>query len=542
MFSEHLIHFTLHSRFKLNRLFCFAFCFLLFGCSLAPKELKTAEKLLETSPDSALHILQRISPKQLSDENRAWYGLLLFQTLDKLDKPLQPDSLMKFSNDYYSAHNDNLLLATCYYYNAKMVKKAQRFDEATLLYLKAIDILQNKKENYILLGKIYSDMGDICIIQHDYNEALNKFKLSIDYFTQAKDVVEANYRVISTGKVFHFQKNYRKAHRYYIQALSQTTDSMLNGFAFQEIGINYYWARNYDSAEYFLKKSLRYPYKGTNYAIRCFNLADLFFNKEYSDSAIYYANLALKYPTTYFNQRDCYRILTNVEYSLGDYKQMGFYMTKYQVCTDSVRKIEIQTKSSVLEKLHNSDQQTTGIKKNMIWIVSILIIILLGLIWLAYHFYQRIQSKRIQIKTYKQELLQKQEFVAQNLTQKFVETRELQAAARKKATPEQRIQLDKELYEKCLHLSNWEAFSCEMNHAFHQLVETLQTNYTGITQKEIIWCCLHLLDVPSADRLVILNASADSMYKLKQRLAQKMNLKSTKELDAHLKQLSSPQL
>ena len=174
-------------------------------------------------------------------------------------------------------------------------------------------------------------------------------------------------------------------------------------------------------------------------------LSDLFFDIEQFDSAYKYANLALKYPTTYFNQRDCYRILANTEYNRGNLRQMAKYMSKYQIYTDSIRKVETQTKTSVLEKLHDSDQQTTGIKKNMIWTVSTLVIILIGFIWIAYRFYQQIQSKRTQIYTYKQELLQKQEFVAQNLTQKLAETRELQASARKKATPEQRITLDKEL-------------------------------------------------------------------------------------------------
>ena len=108
---------------------------------------------------------------------------------------------------------------------------------------------------------------------------------------------------------------------------------------------------------------------------------------------------------------------------------------------------------------------------------------------------------------------------------------------RKNATPEERMLLDKELYEKCLHLSNWDVFSYEMNHAFNQIVETLQNDFSGITQKEISWCCFHLLDIPQADRLLLLDATTDSLYKLKQRLAQKMHLKSTKELDLFLKQL-----
>jgi tetratricopeptide (TPR) repeat protein len=310
------------------------------------------------------------------------------------------------------------------------------------------------------------------------------------------------------------------------------------GFAFQEIGVNYFWAKQYDSAQYYLRKSLKYPFRGNGFAIRCFNLADLFFQKQQYDSSLFYANLALKYPTTFYNQRECYRILANSEYQRGDFEKMGDYIHKYQDCTDSVRKLEVQSKARLLESLHNNDQETTGTKRSMIWMTSVFVLFLLFSSGVVYLLFQRNKLKKEQLEAYKQELNQKQEFVTRNIFQKIAEMRDSQAEIRRNASPEERERLDKELYEKCLHLSNWDAFSCEMNHAFSQIVDILQTDYAGITQKEIIWCCLHLLDVPTADRILLLNATPDSMYKLKQRLAQKMNLKSTKDLDRELKRIS----
>jgi len=48
---------------------------------------------------------------------------------------------------------------------------------------------------------------------------------------------------------------------------------------------------------------------------------------------------------------------------------------------------------------------------------------------------------------------------------------------------------------------------------------------------------LQLLDIPNADKMLLLDTTANSLYKLKQRLAQKMSLKSTKELDSFLREL-----
>ena len=510
--------------------------FLLFSaCSLVPNELKIAEKLLESNPDSALHTLRHMpTVKKMSDANRALYGLLVFQALDKMDKPLQPDSLIDYSLNYYRNKNNKLNLAKSYFFKARMCKKRQKFDDAVTLYLKSLDLL-NSTDNYYLHGRIYSDLGDISMIQMDYVGSLKKITKSIDYFNKAGNKVEADYRVVSIGKIYHFRNNFKKAQMYYKQALSMNRDSLIQGFAFQEIGINYYWSKQYDSAQYYLHKSLRFPYKGTSQAIRCYNLADLFYNNAQYDSAFFYAQLALKYPTTFYNQRDCYRILANTEYYRGDFEKMGFYISKYQDCSDSVGKVEIQSKASLLERLHNNNQETTSTKRNMIWTVSMSVLVLLFLVVIVYLLFHRNKLKKSQLDVYKQELNQKQEFVNQSLYKKIAESRESQAEARRYASPAERTRLDKELYEKCLHLSNWDAFSCEMNHAFNQIVDVLQSDYSGITQKEITWCCLHLLDIPNADRILLLNATTDSLYKLKQRLAQKMNLGSTKELDAFLK-------
>ncbi len=503
-----------------------------------PNELKLAERLIETRPDSALCILQKINPINLkSPSHRALYGLLYFEALDKEDKPLEPDSLIDFSINHYLSKNEKLNLAKSYFYKARMYKKRQHYDEATEFYLKSRDLL-NPTDRYFLLGGIYSDLADICSLQKENSESLKKVLQALDYFNKSGNKVESAYRVVAVGKIYRFREDFKTAYRYYKQALSITSDSMLLGFAFQEIGINYYLAKQNDSAQCYLRKSLQFPYRGTNYAVRCFYLADLLYNITQCDSAFSYANLALKYPSTFFNQRECYRILSNIEYHRADFDKMGVYLSKYQNCADSVRKIEIQSKVKILENLHNKDLQTAEAKRRLIWIISVLVLVLLFSGGIVYLLFQRNSLKKNQLEDYKKELNQKQEFVIRNLYKKITDARESQAKKRMKAPPEERERLDKELYENCLHLGNWEAFSCEMNHAFNQIIDALQTDYAGITQKEIIWCCLHLLDVPNADRILLLNATTDSVYKLKQRLAQKMNLKSTKDLDKELKRIS----
>lgn len=522
---------------KLNFI-CILLSVFLIACSLMPNDMKTAEKIMDSNPDSALHILEHMHPNQaFMDADRALYGILLFQALDRNNKALQPDSVLNYSINYYSNSSNKVYLATAYYYKARLYKRAQQFDQATLFYLKALDLIRNEKK-YSLLGKIYSDMGDICSIQKDYTKSMKKYEESIYFFKLAGDTLEASYKVIDIARMYRFMKDYQKARQFYTKSLLQSPDSFLHGIVYQEIGINYFFAKQYDSAKYFLNKSLLYPYKGTNYAIRCYNLADLYFELNQFDSAFLYANKAMKYPATFFIQRECYRILTNTEYSKGDFKQMATYMSKYQDCTDSVRKIETQTKTTILEDLHQTSSAAS--KSNQFLIISVFIILIILALSLFIVLTLRIKSNRKQqeLKTTEKKLVEKQLVLKHNLIQKLQETRDLHSSVFKKANGTERELIIKEIYNNTLHIDDWEAFKTLMNKTFNDIVGNLESRYSEINKKEILWCCLFLLDIPNNEMLNLLDCKQSSLYKLKYRITIKLQLTTAAELEHLLLELA----
>ena len=511
---------------------------LLAGCSRTSNDLKIAERMMETNPDSALLILKRMKPDQYKTEpNRALYGLLLFQGLEIKDKPFPPDSIVDYSIKFYSRKKENNLLAKCYFYKGHKYKHDQQYDVAASCYIKSLDCLQSHEDLY-LSGKNFADMGDICSMQMDYQGSLIKYKLAVNCFHRAGKIVDESYVILSIGRIFSNKKDFKTSQKYLHKAVGSSKDSFLQGSAYQEIGITYYRNNQYDSAQYYLRKSLKYPFKSTNYAIRCFSLADLLFDINQNDSAYHYAKIALNHPGNFFLKRDCYRILTNVEYTRNNIKQVGIYMAQYQNYADSIRTIQSQTKSTVLENLHLKTLEANSANRNTMLIFSILLIICVLSVIVVYLLYKRNTFKKLQLEIIKEQLSSKQQFVSQNLFKKLEENRILQTDARRNALADERLRLDIELYEKTLHLNDWEVFSCEINHAFNQIVETLESRYPTITRKEITWCCLHLLNIPNSERILLLDATADSLYKLKQRLAQKMNLKSTKEIHSFLKELT----
>ena len=513
----------------------FVICFLLSGCSLMPNEIKNAEKIVDTYPDSALHILQQTHHSQkLSDADRALYGIVLFKALDKLEKNLQPDSVISFSVNYYQNTNDQLHLAQSYYYKARLLKNTQQFADATKIYLMLMDFAKNNDD---LQGKIYSDLGDISIMQIDFRNALKKFKLSYSFFKKTKDAKNTNLKLFDIGRVYRLMKDYKSAKTCFDKLLSTCKDSLVVGLIYQEMGISFYHQTQFDSAKYFLRKSLDYPTRGTNLAIRNYVLADLYFDMNKFDSSTTYALKSLNYPANFITRKECYRILVNSRYSLKDLDHMAIYMIKYQNYTDSVRQFESQTKVSVLEDLHKKEGTTSKFKDYLIIVAAILIgLILIGLL-LFFKLHQRNKTKEIALDLANETIVKNQTLLRENLILKIEETKAEKNILFKKLSIPEKEKAIIEIYIQCLKLKYWNEFMALMNQTFNNLIVQLETNYSDLNHKEITWICLFLLDVPLTDIALILDSQTGSIYKLKQRIAQKMNLSSTKELESLLKSM-----
>jgi len=264
----------------------------------------------------------------------------------------------------------------------------------------------------------------------------------------------------------------------------------------------------------------------------------LYFEINRYDSALQYTNKALKYPNTFIIQRECYRIMTNTEYSRGNFKQMAIYMSKYQDCSDSVHKIENQTKISVLEDLHKRDGTTSKFKSYMYIIIIIsFTIIAFGMLFF-FKMQRRNKTQEVELDIANETIIKNHTLFRENLIRKIEEAKTEKTAILKKLSIPEKEKVLIEIYNQCLKLKYWNEFTALMNETFNNLIVQLETHYPDINHKEITWICLFLLDVTLTDMALILESQPGSIYKLKQRVAQKMNVSSTKELEYLLQNLS----
>jgi len=512
---------------------------MLVACSGNNSQLNRAEQLIETAPDSALHLLQSLpSHKYKSSSNRALYGLLMIRALDKKLLPLKPDSLLDYSISYYREHGGNDRLASCYLYKGRTYKYSFQYEKAISYYLKALDAMDTDT-NRLLLGRINFDMGDIYLVQREYALSRQKYLQAYALFRKVNNATSAFYSLVDVGRTYSQEKLNANARLYFKRAFGFAKDSLMQGVALQELGVDYFNSHQPDSALVYLRKVIPYPYLANSRAIRYYYLADLYFDLNKPDSAYYCANKAFDYKPDIRTQRECYRILVNTVSLKGNLTALKKYMLKYQACSDSLRKIDSQTKGSVLETIHKNSTEYVKVKTRFWYFIGFVALLA---VFVAFFLRKglRLKEQKLTVANKKEQLKirdHRKEVMLRHRTallQKIEAMRTYQNQERIKADAIEKEELDRKIYEELLHIDDLEFFYREMDAVFNNLVSKLRSRYPALTPKEITWCCLHLLNIPGHDILNLLDYKVNTLKKMRQRLIAKTGLASATEIDEFL--------
>ncbi len=509
------------------------------SCMHTNKQLQQAEQLIESAPDSAMAILKKFDYNKLSDNDKALYGLLYVRISDKNSTEIKSDSFLNFSTMYYLKHPDNELLGACYLFRARQFFNDMQFEIAMKYYLMALD---QHITNFELKGKLYADVGKISMQQRDYNVARSKFFLAFENFKQGNLIRPAYNVLISVGRTYTFEHKYDSARLYYSRALSETNDAFVVGNALQESGIAYYYQHNYDSAKYYFKKSIHFPYIKNNLAIRYYYLSEVCFELYETLNAQNYALKSIKSDADIRTQRECYRILANCASRLNIQNDIGKYMLYYQNCSDSIRKIDSQTKGSYIETMHNTQNEAAK-SRSWIWYLSafvLLIIITSTLIYVRKHKKSVLEMKMAEEKQLKQKVELRQEVVLKSrlaVETTIKELRNEMMANHRNINPDLRRKLLNKLYGDVIHFNDKTHFKKEMDTVMNNLYSKLESRYPELTQKDIQWACLYELKVSHDDIMDLLDFNIESYKKMRQRFAKKIAVQYIKSIDVLLENI-----
>lgn len=177
--------------------------------------LSKAERCMEAYPDSALSLLNQIPhPDRLYGKLCADYALLLTQARDKnyLDS-LQSDSLIKLAVDYYQDSDDNVKAGKALLYYGKMLALQGNDTIAMQVYLDAQTKLEKTKE-YKMQAMLQEYIGRLNDDRGMYDEALENYQRSIFYFRKVKDTLGIVHDYRNIAWIYEIKQNSDSVNKY----------------------------------------------------------------------------------------------------------------------------------------------------------------------------------------------------------------------------------------------------------------------------------------------------------------------------------------
>ena len=193
-----------------------------YGCSdkkTITDTLHRAEALMNEHPDSALHILCKISNQDMRQRStHARYALLYSQALDKNYIDETNDSLINIAVDYYRITDDVHSKFLAFYYQGRIYTNAGELHKAMLAYTEAEQLADEVKDGY-LLGLLYSEFGRIYRLYYDYPKSLEAYQKASQYYELAGKETHCSYMWLNMSRVCWNMNQYDESERLLRMAL-----------------------------------------------------------------------------------------------------------------------------------------------------------------------------------------------------------------------------------------------------------------------------------------------------------------------------------
>ena len=387
---------------NLNIIGLLAVC--LFGCNRHSSNplLHQVASLLEVRPDSALTVLKNLSAvEEMPEVDRAYYALLLAEATDKNELPLLPcDSLLDFALDYYEDNDKEMAVALLY--KGRLLAQMNDKKAAIENNLKALEVLQNYPEDtksrrliYSSLGLWYGDCGL-------YDKALEMQNQALHYSCSAKDTAIAYHNIGYVYSMRDLQDSSITYQRKAVEYAVRSKDMNMMVTSWHSLSLFYGRFDKTDSAVVYARKVFQYVSDEHKMVNAYYNMGDLYIDLEQYDSARYYLEKSLLLSSSWSMP---YWSLAVMESELGNFQSAYHYLDTFVMVQDS---LDVSEKLSEVQHLVYKHQTELEVKDEQIksrriirWIVFMAIIVCFVLILIYQH---RIDRKNSQQALYEQSL------------------------------------------------------------------------------------------------------------------------------------------
>lgn len=318
------------------------------SCSHVNDKLKLAENLMETAPDSSLHILRSINSENfMSQSHRALYSLLMSQALDRNDIKVKSDSLIKIATNYYKGSVPERA-GYAWFYSSRIASNKDSANKQANNLLKAEEFAK-KTKNYKLIGLIYSEKGVLYQNQQQYDSSIYYFKRAYHTFKKIPDYRNSILSLLNTGGNFlNISKN-DSALTYYklAEKLSiHSNDTLLRSSLYRSLGSVYNRLKNYSLSLYYFKQvpiTHTTIYDSNNYYL----IAKTYIEINRLDSARIYLNKVNELKSM---APDYYQLWQTYYKKEGNLTKALYYANQANSATDSLYKNKLNISFAGMEK------------------------------------------------------------------------------------------------------------------------------------------------------------------------------------------------
>ena len=315
----------------------------LLGCgkpkpSSYPPTMVEAARLSEHEAARALPLLEALADSldRLDEEGRVYYDLLRLRVNDKLNVRATSDTLIRRVTAFYEAYGDPDKLMLAYYYRGRVCADLNDALQALHFYRKAVEVSGGKRQ-YLLLSRIYSQLGETLEYQNLYEEAIPCYRKAYDYTLLSRDSVTLSMPIRDIAGAYREIGRRDSALVYYEWAaeIAERTNHRIYLGILEEMGNLYMAFGEYDKAFKVLNRSLNDPFE-RDHTPTYYLFGKLYLLTGRLDSAYYYTKKS-NTREVFYKEIDVYRNLAKIEELRGHYPEALAYWREYQKCNDSIQ-------------------------------------------------------------------------------------------------------------------------------------------------------------------------------------------------------------